>query len=221
MQDSKVWLGLGSQFGFWPFILVYIIWIKCLSCQKDRCHFMKQHLCITLKIVLCDLGSDHNLDFDHLFWHTSFKLSAYHARRFCIILRNHIRISHCRIVMCDLSLDDYFGFDHLFCSISFKPSAFHARRVDVISCNQISVKWDLDFKHCLGFDHFFWPISFKSSVRLLCKKVMCHFMQNYKCITCKIILCDLGLNHYLGFDQLFWPISIKPIVCHAWRVDII
>jgi len=80
MQDSNVWFELGWLFGFWPFILLYIIQTKCFSCKKVWCHLMQSDKCIKWKIVKWDLAFNHCLGFDHLFWPISFKSSAYHAK---------------------------------------------------------------------------------------------------------------------------------------------
>jgi len=149
MQDSKVWLGLGSQFGFWPFILAYIFRIKCLSCQKDRFHFMKQHVYnIEDSIVWPGLGSPFR--FWPFIWACiiqtkclSCKKVLYHFKQshmyitckngWCHLMQSDNCIK-CKIVKWDLAFNHCLGFDHLFWPISFKWSAYHARRLGVISC---------------------------------------------------------------------------------------
>lgn len=134
MQDNDAWLRLrslfriGSLFGFWPYILSYIIQIKCFSCKKGWCHLMQSNKCITRKIVMSKLSLYHYLGFDYLFWLISFKPSSYHSSRFGFISCKSNKCIKCKILICDLCLDQYMGFYYLFWPIPFKPGSYDSRR---------------------------------------------------------------------------------------------
>lgn len=60
----------------------------------------------------------------------------------------------------------------------------------------------LSLEQYLSFDNLFWPVSFKTKC-FSCKKGLCHIIQSYKCMKCKIVRCDLAFNYSLGFGRLF------------------